>query len=141
MEGLMETRKLLFLASILAAIWLSGCKAKQPNIELVPALNLGDVTNGDVVTREVKVQNDGEASLIVASVSTSCGCTKASLEPMTIPAGGSGILRIEFDSGAHGPDANGEIIRQIFVSSNDPDQKEFVLEVSANVLPRPALEQ
>jgi hypothetical protein len=54
---------------------------------------------------------------------------------MTIPAGGSGVLHIEFDSGAHGPELTGELLRQVFIASDDPERPEVVLEIEAEILP------
>jgi hypothetical protein len=53
---------------------------------------------------------------------------------MAIPAGGSGVLHIEFDSGAHGPELTGELIRQVFIASDDPERPEIVLAIEANIL-------
>jgi hypothetical protein len=118
-----------------SAVLFSAC-AGRPQISITENnLNLGEVVNGEVITHEVTVQNGGQADLVIASISTSCGCTKATLEPMTIPPGASGTLHIEFDSGAHGPDLTGVLIRQIFVASNDPQQPEMVVELEANILP------
>ncbi|KAA3661889.1 MAG: hypothetical protein DWQ04_15060 [Chloroflexi bacterium] len=47
----------------------------------------------------------------------------------------SGTLFIEFDSGAHGPELTGTLIRQVFVVSNDPEQAEAVVKLAANILP------
>ena len=123
---------LLFLVALLAA-----CGGGQPQISVeTESFSFGDVVNGDIVTRDLVVQNKGSAPLVVESVSTSCGCTKATLEPMTIPPGESGVLHLEFDSGAHGPDANGTLTRMIFIASNDPQQPELRIEFTAEVLPR-----
>jgi hypothetical protein len=96
-------------------------------------MDLGNVINGDIVIRELAVRNDGEADLVIDTVSTSCGCTKATVNPMTIPAGTSGTLHFEFDSGAHGPDLTGSLIRQVFINSNDPQQPQVQVELSVNV--------
>ncbi len=117
------------------ATLLSACGGRPQIIITENNLNLGDVVNGEVVTREITVQNDGQADLIIASVTTSCGCTQATVEPMTISSGENGTLHIEFDSGAHGPESTGILIRQIFVASNDPQQPEVVVELEANILP------
>jgi hypothetical protein len=118
-----------------SAVLLSACGG-QPQIAITEnSLNLGEVVNGEVVTREITVQNVGQADLDIASITTSCGCTKATLEPMTIAPGERGTLHIEFDSGAHGPDLTGVLIRQVFVASNDPQQPEMVVELEANILP------
>ena len=126
----------LALISLIGLLGLVGCASKQPQISLVSTLELGDVVNGEIINRDVTVYNQGEAPLVVEAVSTSCGCTKATLDPMTIPAGGSGILHLEFDSGAHGPELTGELMRQVFIASNDPRQPEVILEFTANILAR-----
>jgi hypothetical protein len=127
-------KKILFL--LLPALLLAGCAAGRPQIALeTEKLALGAVVNGEIIVRDVTVYNRGAAVLTVAAVSTSCGCTSATLEPMTIPAGGSGVLHIEFDSGAHGPELTGELIRQVFIASDDPERPEVVLEIEAEILP------
>ena len=116
-------------------ILLSACGG-QPQIAISENnLNLGDVVNGEVVKHELTVQNNGQADLVVESVTTSCGCTQVTLEPMTISPGEGGTLHIEFDSGAHGPEITGILIRQIFIATNDPQQSELVVELEANILP------
>ena len=116
------------------AFWLSACDG-QPKISVAESnLDFGDVVNGEVIIREVSIENKGQADLVIEAVSTSCGCTQATIDPMTISPGSSGTLTIEFDSGAHGPDLTGELIRQVFIATNDPDQPETVLELAANIL-------
>ena len=133
----MPTRRLGIAVRWLVTLWRAACGSKQPNLGLeTDTFDFGDVVNGDIVSREVVVRNEGRASLVVEAVTTSCGCTTATLEPMPVPAGGTATLHIEFDSGAHGPDANGELMRQVFVASNDPDQPEAQVRFTANVLPR-----
>src|SRR5690606_38188690 len=83
---------------------------------------------------EVVVRNDGDAPLVVDTVTTSCGCTTAVLEPMTLAPGESGTLRIAFDSGAHGPDLRGPLMREVMIASNDPVTPEAVIAVTANIL-------
>jgi hypothetical protein len=118
----------------LATLW-SAC-GNQPQIIVTENnLELGDVVNGEVIAREIGVQNNGEVDLIIEAVTTSCGCTQATIEPTTIPPGSNGMLYIEFDSGAHGPELTGQLIRQVFVATNDPQQPETVVNLSANILP------
>lgn len=124
---------------LLLGLFLAGCATQQPKIRLEDEkLDLGEVINGEIVNRDVNVYNGGEAPLVVEAVSTSCGCTKATLDPMTIPAGGSGVLHLEFDSGAHGSELTGQLMRQVFIASNDPQQPEIILEFTANILARPS---
>jgi hypothetical protein len=97
-------------------------------------LELGDMPNGQIAEREVAVRNNGDALLVVDTVTTSCGCTTALLEPMTLAPGESGTLRIAFDSGAHGPDLRGPLMREVMIASNDPATPEAVVQVKANIL-------
>lgn len=120
---------------VLSSVLLSACSSGQSKIVLEnERIDVGEVVNGEIVTRQISVSNEGDANLVIDAVTTSCGCTKATLEPKTIPPGSSGILHIEFDSGAHGPDLTGALVRQIFIDSNDPQRPEAVVELAANIL-------
>lgn len=133
-EGLLM-RKTLFLI-LLFSLLLIACSSGQPRLAVeVEHFDFGDVVNGEVLTRVLEVSNLGDAPLVVEAVSTSCGCTKATLDPMTIPPGDRATLRVVYDSGAHGPEETGPVMRQIFIASNDPDRSDFVIEFESNVLP------
>lgn len=136
-----QFRLLLKLFVLLGAVvWSAACGGGEvaggvPRI--APAslsLELGDMPNGEIAERELVVRNDGDAPLVVDTITTSCGCTTAALEPMTIAPGTSGILRITFDSGAHGPDLRGPLLREVMIASNDPATPEVVVSVTANIL-------
>ncbi|MBK5108184.1 MAG: DUF1573 domain-containing protein [Anaerolineales bacterium] len=125
----------ILITFILAGMILTACAGGEPQINLETTnFDFGDVVNGDVLERDLVVNNEGNQPIIAQSVSTTCGCTTATLEPMTIPAGGSANLHITFDSGAHGPELTGQITRQIFITSNDPDQPEAMVEFTANIV-------
>lgn len=126
---------LLFTLLLLSGL-LAACSAGEPRIALqTDSLDLGDVPNGEIATRDVVVRNEGDADLVVEDISTSCGCTTATLEPMQLSPGAGGVLHIAYDAGAHGPDLTGPLVRQIFVQSNDPAQPEVVVELAVNVTP------
>jgi hypothetical protein len=132
-------RILILMVLIVLGYGLVACSGNDPQIEVeTTAIDLGEVVNGEVVVRDVAVKNVGSADLAVESVSTSCGCTQASLDLMTIPPGSSATLHIEFDSGAHGPELTGDLVRQVFVVSNDPQQAQAIVELTAVILPPPA---
>jgi len=131
----MRTKPIIII--LVTTTLLGACVSYQPSIILEEdQLNLGDVINGEILTFELTVSNQGNSPLEVESVSTSCGCTTATLEPMTIQPGEKGILHIEFDSGAHGPELTGELVRQIYIVSNDPNIPEAKIEFVANILPK-----
>ena len=87
-----------------------------------------------IENRAITVQNTGKADLIFNSVTTTCGCTTASLNPMSIPVGGGTTLQINFDSGAHGSYLTGEVVRQVILISIDPQQPEATVTFVANIL-------
>lgn len=126
--------KVFLFVVILLGFLLVACSSGQPSISVdETSLDLGDVVNGEIVSRDLTVRNDGEVDLVVDSVITSCTCTQATVDPMTIGTNQSGTLHIEFDSGFHGPDLTGPLIRQVFVKSNDPQQPELKVELLVNV--------
>ncbi len=125
----------LLIGLLILSLLLVACGGK-PQIQVeMTSFDFGDVVNGEIVSRDITVRNVGTADLVVETVSTTCGCTTATLEPMTIPPGGTATLHIEYDSGAHGPELTGPVTRQIFIQSNDPNTPEALVEFTANVLP------
>ena len=127
---------MLLIGLLLLAACGGGGSAGAPRIELeTTSLELGEMPNGEIAERVVAVRNDGDAPLVVTSITTSCGCTTAALEPMTIAPGESGALRIAFDSGAHGPELRGPLMREVTLVSNDPALPEAVVAVTATILP------
>jgi len=127
-------RRLVFSIVLLSGFLIVACSSGQPGIAAdETSLDLGDVINGDILTRDLTLRNTGKADLEINDIITSCTCTQATVDPMTISAGQSGILHIRFDSGFHGPDLTGPLIRQVFINSNDPKQPELKIEFLVNV--------
>ena len=120
---------------LLLAGWLLTACSPPPVIDVDTTLDMGTVVKGDLAVAGLSVLNRGESPLTVYRVSTSCGCTKATLTPMTIPPGGEARLRVEYDSGAHEEDI-GTITRSVFISSDDPDEEDVQIKLTVNVKPR-----
>jgi hypothetical protein len=123
---------------VLIATWLlisllAGCSpGGRPTIGLPQqTYDFGQVQQGDVSTIQLPVRNTGRKDLRITSVTTSCGCTSATVEPMTIAPGTDAVLTINYDSGLH-PD-EGPIWRIVYIASNDPDTPEAKVEVRGNV--------
>ena len=129
------TKKITLVFAIFASMFLVACRSQSPKISIDSyAFEFGDVVNGTVVSRDIVINNNGDAPLIIEEVSTSCGCTTGTIEPETISSGESGVLHIEFDSGAHGPELEGLLKRQVFLITNDPESPEVMVEFTANVV-------
>lgn len=126
-------RRLVLPLIVLAATFALVACGGQPDAQLETTFyDFGDVPQFDVVTTDIVLQNAGTGALQIESVSTSCGCTSASVGETQVEAGGDTVLTIRYDSGLH-PD-NGPIYRTVFVETNDPDQPELEVEVIANVV-------
>lgn len=118
---------------------IAHAPATRPTIMLEPRkVDLGKVsTKKGKVETSVTVRNGGQDDLIVNGLSTSCACTTVSLvnnglegplfgagaQPegwaATIPPGKSAELRIFYDP-SHHKEARGAMMREVYVSSNDP---------------------
>ena len=126
------------LLTILAAGWLlAACSPSVPDIDVVSEFDMGSVDKGKLAITDLTVRNMGEGPLTVQSVSTSCGCTKATLSPMVVPAGGEARLHVEYNSGAHEEDL-GMIERSIFIASDDPDEEDVQIQFSVIVDAKPS---
>jgi hypothetical protein len=129
-------RKLLLISFFMFALSLTACAGSQPDVSLeTTEFEFGDVINGVIMEKDLTIRNTGTADLIVDTVTTTCGCTTANLDLMTIPAGESATLHITFDSGAHGEELTGEVMRQVILISNDPKEPEATVQFVANILP------
>lgn len=97
---------------------------------------MSPVINGEIRTIEIPLHNFGEKDLVIGAVTTSCACTQATITPTTITPGESALLVVEFDSGAHGPEGNGPVVRQIFIASNDWDEPKMEFRFTADLIAR-----
>lgn len=60
--------------------------------------DFGNITQGERVTTYYKFTNTGKSDLIVTSAKGSCGCTVPSWPKEPIAPGGSGSIKVVFDS-------------------------------------------
>jgi hypothetical protein len=111
---------------------LAACAPPPPDIDVPAAFDLGTVVKGERAEAYIPVRNLGDGPLTVQAVSTSCGCTTATLSSMSIPPAGEARLRVEYDSGAHETDL-GRMERFIFISSDDPDEEDVQIKVTVIV--------
>lgn len=60
--------------------------------------DFGTIKDGDVVETVFKFTNTGEAPLIISEAKGSCGCTVPEKPEAPIPVGGTGELKVKFNS-------------------------------------------
>jgi hypothetical protein len=96
----------------------------------VTAHDFGNVIAGRTATHLFAFKNTGDQTLVIRSVTTSCGCTAAVLKSSEVLPGETGQIEVRFSANSAGPFRKG-----VGVSSNDPHQPGTTLTVSATVTP------
>lgn len=102
-----------------------------------PNHDFGEVIYGDVVSHTFVIQNNGDEPLEILKLSTSCGCTKASVAEADkiIQPGDSIDMLVTFDPAVHKDDSDlGELTRIIYIVTNDLKNSETEAVITANVV-------
>ncbi len=122
----MNARMLALFISLIAMVTISGCKSGGQNgQESLPAdlvnnpnsangtsgkgslpvilfdeteHDFGRIIEGETVSYAFNFTNTGKSDLIIAEVSTSCGCTVPSYPKTPIRPGGKGTVKVAFNS-------------------------------------------
>ncbi len=117
-------------AAVLAYLSAPG----EPRVQVFPPrYDFGEVPYTEV-TATLRLVNAGDAPLVVEGVSTSCGCTEAEVSRKVIPPGEEAELRISFDPRRMGTRVEGKVYREVYVLTNDPQNPELVVPVTAVVV-------
>lgn len=124
-----------------------------PKIEIIK--NEYDAETISMADGEVKhtyeIRNTGIGDLKIDSIWTSCHCTSARLTVgdktspkfgmekhrtvQKIAPGQTGFLEVTFDPAYHGSQGTGSVVRAIYLSTNDPENKEMEVKLLAEVIP------
>ncbi len=92
--------------------------------------DFGVVGQQQTVKHTFKFKNEGDATLVIENIKTTCGCTGTLLSKKEIPPGEEGDIEVSFSSGFSG----GKKKKSIFVYSNDPRETESQLHITAKVV-------
>lgn len=129
----------VLLVGCLALVWDAAAAGKPPKIVFKEdAHDFGKIKQGTNLAYEFVFKNDGDETLTIKNVETSCGCTAALVSDKKIPAGKSGKIKVTFNSQGYG----GEVVKYIYVDSDDPAQPRVQLKIAAavNVPPQPRID-
>ncbi len=109
----------------------TGKALSKPEI-FFPVLqhNFGRIKEGEIVDYIFKFYNEGDAPLIIQNITTSCGCTAASVTGKNIAPEKEGELKVQFDSSYK----TGKLSRIISIYSNDPIQRVRPIIIFADIL-------
>jgi hypothetical protein len=129
----MKTKIILLTVLLLASLGLAACGG-APVISAAPAeFDFGNVPAADPVSATLVLQNEGDGTLRIESLRTSCGCTTADVADTSVAPNGETTLTVTFDPLAH-EGLYGPLLRMVYVASNDPNQPELEIPVTVNVL-------
>ncbi|MCB0112574.1 MAG: DUF1573 domain-containing protein [Caldilineaceae bacterium] len=118
---------------VLIGLLVVACGGSPAIVASPEEFDFGDVPAADPVTATFVLQNQGNGTLRIDSVRTSCGCTTADVADTSIAPHDDTILTVTFDPQAH-EGLYGPLLRMIYIASNDPDQPEIEIPVTVNVL-------
>jgi hypothetical protein len=125
------------LAGLALVLFLgsSSLQAGEPRIKFKELVrDFGKVKQGEILSHEFVFTNEGDATLVIKKVSTSCGCTAALASDEKLAPSKQGKIDVKFDTRGYGD----RVSKYIFVDSNDPGNTRVQLEVSADIEVPPA---
>ena len=132
--GTLLTTLLVLIGLLKMNVFSSGLVSEHVSVSST-AIDFGDIPQKEgIVYQEVTVMNAGNAPLEIHRISTSCGCTTASMDSSPINAGEKRVLTITFDPMVH-PDQSGPITRVVYLQTSDPEQPEIEINIKGNVIP------
>ena len=114
----------------------AGNQENLPKIEISPAsYDFGEIEFGKVVNYNFVVKNSGQETLEIKRIGTSCSCTTAKVSSQAIEPGQSAELMVAYDTAAmgDGPHGRGNQERIIYIKSNDPNNPQVNVTISAYV--------
>ena len=111
-------------------------KESNVSVSLTPdTKELGTVVYGDVATTEFTLTNYTPLPIKVTRVSTSCGCTEASVEKQELGAYESATVNVSFDPAVHKDDTDlGDLTRTIYIETDNPNYQNLESKFTATVI-------
>lgn len=93
-----------------------------------PVYDFGTVDEGEIVKYSYKFKNIGSEPLVISNCKGSCGCTVPTWPKEPVPPGGTGEIKVEFNSkGKPGPQS-----KRVTVTANTTPTETF-LEIKGEV--------
>ncbi len=116
---------------------VSDPNAPQPIIKIESALyDFGEIGTKTTNTCQFKFANIGKGNLIITDIRSTCGCTVPALEKKEYAPGESGSVEVRFAA----PDIEGDVIKHLYIQSNDKQTPEAELIVKGKVVTRVKVE-
>ena len=88
------------------------------------------MVDGKIVNYNFKIVNQGNSTLEIQDIKTSCGCTAAIIDNKSIKPGKDGTLKVQLNTKGH----SGKMVRTVTIKTNDPKEPTTTLTISADVV-------
>ena len=88
--------------------------------------DFGEVPEGEKVVHTYKFKNTGKEPLVISNAKGSCGCTVPEWPREPIPVGGSGEIRVQFDSKGKGKVGGGSQSKKVTITANTDPANTFL---------------
>lgn len=135
--------KLVNCLGVLIIIFSTSCKevakdssASRTSVDGTPEIlfssmehSFGRITEGEKVGTIFEFTNNGTGNLVIASASTSCGCTVPKFSSEPVAPGGKGTVEVVFDSSGR----EGQQSKTITIRSN-ASHPVLVLRITAEII-------
>jgi len=101
--------------------------------------DFGEVMEGEKVVHVYNFKNTGKEPLVISNAKGSCGCTVPEWPREPIPVGGSGSIRVQFDSKGKGKVGGATQSKRVTITANtDPQQTYLTIKGKVNKEEQPA---
>ncbi len=91
-------------------------------------VNYGEIEKGANGVRIFEFTNTGTSDLVVTNVKSSCGCTIPEKPEAPIPPGGTGVIKVKYDTNRPGP------IRKTITVFSNASTPAVPLKIKGNVI-------
>lgn len=101
--------------------------------------DFGEVMDGEKVVHVYKFKNTGKEPLVISDAKSTCGCTVPDWPREPIPVGGSGEIKVQYDSKNKGRVGGATITKKVTITANtDPQQTYLTIKGKVNKEAAPA---
>jgi hypothetical protein len=120
----------VLVACLLIGGAAGGERPAGPHIRVEPAeFDFGHALPQQRLRKVFRLQNVGDAELVVGRVRTSCGCTAAELQTTRLAPGASTALKVQL----YTPSRPGRVEKLVLVASNDKETPVLEVKIQATV--------
>lgn len=92
--------------------------------------NFGDIKQGEIVSYDFKITNNGGDVLKIIDIRASCGCTAAQPDKKELKPGETTSIKVTFNSKGR----KGAQIKTVRVITNDPEKSDINFVIRCNIL-------